>query len=240
MPPVAGTWLRARNPKVELPQGIPLYRLFNPSTLHHLYTASQEERDGLAPGAGYKYEVVEGFVLPRRVERSVPLFRLRSQKSGDHFYTTSSEEREKSRTADGYSDEGVVGYVFPRNVVGSTPLFRLFSRDSGDHFYTTSSEEREKSRTVDGYSDEGVACYVMTNPSLPENRIRLVRQPWSLPTPSASLLLPGVAIGLAGLIGGGLKVGGVEVPVLDAVWKSIVVFVVGVGLVVLSFRTVRD
>jgi hypothetical protein len=81
-----------------------MFRLYNPYTGEHFYTASEFERDAVV-AAGWQYEGV-GWVAP---EEGVPVFRVYNPYAGDHHYTTSVEERDHLVSV-GWNDEGIGWY----------------------------------------------------------------------------------------------------------------------------------
>ena len=132
-----------------------MYRLYNPNSGEHFYTAAVSERNSLA-AAGWKYEGV-GWVAPETSE--TPVYRLYS--GTDHHYTTSVEERD-SLVAVGWSYEGIGWYSG-----GSIPVYRQFNpnvnpaaptNNSGSHNYTTSAAENDQLVTA-GWKAEGVGWY---------------------------------------------------------------------------------
>ena len=67
-----------------------MYRLYNPNSGEHFYTASAAERDMLV-NAGWNYEG-SGWTAPER--SNTPVYRLYNANAGDHHYTTSTVERD--------------------------------------------------------------------------------------------------------------------------------------------------
>ena len=119
-----------------------MYRLYNPNSGEHFYTASIEERDHL-DSVGWDYE---GEAWEAPVSSDTPVYRLYS--GTDHHYTTSVHERDHLIDA-GWKYEGIGWYSDDAKGVG---LHRLFNpnvnpkaarNNSGSHHYTTSNEERD-------------------------------------------------------------------------------------------------
>lgn len=131
---------------------VPMYRLYNPNSGEHLYTASVEERQALRK-VGWRYERV-GWVAP--VKSNSPVYRLYNPFSGDHHYTLSKAEYDTlGRT--GWKQEGTGWYSDDAKTV---PLYRQFNRyvQIGTHNYTTSKNENDELVKI-GWRAEGIAWY---------------------------------------------------------------------------------
>ena len=124
-----------------------MYRLYNPNSGEHFYTASTAERDATI-AAGWNDEGI-GWTAPS--ESDTPVYRLYS--GTDHHYTTSIVERDHlidvGWTLEGDNAEGIAWYSDDQKRV---PLYRQFNpnvdptapfNNSGSHNYTTSLEEHE-------------------------------------------------------------------------------------------------
>lgn len=94
---------------------MPLYRLFHPRALDHLYTTNEHESDMCVRTRGYdKNVIIAGYVYPRGDLGGVPFYRMYNPCIKDHLYTTDVHERNIATSSHGgYTDEGVVGYIFP-------------------------------------------------------------------------------------------------------------------------------
>lgn len=132
--------------------GTAMYRLYNPNSGEHFYTASISERNGVV-GSGWRYEGV-GWYAP--TVSDIPVFRLYNPNAGDHHYTTDPDER-GSLLALGWRDEGVGWYS---DAKGRVPLYRQYNPNAaaGTHNYTTSAHENEQLVRL-GWSAEGVGWY---------------------------------------------------------------------------------
>ena len=137
-----------------------MYRLYNPNSGEHFYTASAKEKDGLVK-AGWKYEGV-GWVAPTSKTSKKPVHRLYS--GTDHHYTMSATERDKLVDA-GWTYEGI-GW-FSADEANGVPLYRQFNpnvkpwaarNNSGSHNYTTSKAENDKLVKL-GWRAEGIGWY---------------------------------------------------------------------------------
>ncbi len=130
-------------------EGIPMYRLYNPYTGEHFYTASDTECNEVS-AAGWSYEGV-GWFAP---ESGDPVYRVYNSFAGEHHYTLSSAERD-SLVAVGWSDEGT-GWLSG----GDVPLYREYNPNAFacNHNYTTNVDEHSSLVSL-GWRDEGIAWY---------------------------------------------------------------------------------
>ncbi len=131
-----------------------MYRLYNPNSGEHFYTASAEERDGVVE-AGWQYEGV-GWLAP--VTSSTPVFRLYS--GTDHHYTTSEKER-GWLVGLGWKYEGIGWYSDDAQGV---PLYRQYNPNAyaltmaGSHNYTIDKDENDLLVSL-GWQEEGIGWY---------------------------------------------------------------------------------
>ncbi|WP_248922686.1 InlB B-repeat-containing protein [Olsenella intestinalis] len=134
------------------PAGVPMYRLYNPYSGEHFYTASAYERDAVDE-AGWNYEGV-GWVAPST--DGEPVYRLYNPNAGDHHYTMSAGERDVL-VGVGWSYEGVGWLSDPHEAV---PVWREYNpfATSGAHNFTTSEAEHVHLCTI-GWRGEGIAWY---------------------------------------------------------------------------------
>ena len=139
-----------------------MYRLYNPNSGEHFYTASTAERDATI-AAGWNDEGI-GWTAPS--ESDTPVYRLYS--GTDHHYTTSIVERDHlidvGWTLEGDNAEGIAWYSDDQKRV---PLYRQFNpnvdptapfNNSGSHNYTTSLEEHEQLISI-GWRGEDIGWY---------------------------------------------------------------------------------
>lgn len=124
-----------------------MYRLYNPNSGEHFYTASEYERDADV-AAGWRSEGV-GWVAP--VSSDVPVYRLYNPTAGDHHYTTSTYERDHLLSV-GWLSEGIGWYSG-----GDVSVYRQYNPNTstGTHNYTTSSYEND-SLVAAGWRAEGI------------------------------------------------------------------------------------
>ncbi len=131
--------------------GIAMYRMYNPNSGEHFYTANGTERDQLAR-VGWNYEGV-GWYAP---ESGNLVYRVYNPNAGDHHYTMSADEKNHLVRL-GWRDEGVACYS---DVNQAVPLYRAYNPNAraGSHNYTMSGGENASLCSV-GWKNEGIAWY---------------------------------------------------------------------------------
>lgn len=129
-----------------------MYRLYNPNSGEHFYTANLDERETVW-AAGWIYEGI-GWVAP--VSSAYPVYRLYNPNAGDHHYTLSESERDWLRSL-GWRYEGVGWYSSSR---ADVPVYREYNPNakSGAHNFTTDKSENDMLVKL-GWHDEGTAWY---------------------------------------------------------------------------------
>lgn len=123
-----------------------VYRVYNPNSGEHLYTAGEGEYNSLVV-SGWTGEGI-GWYAPNSGN---PVYRLYSPQ-GVHFYTVSSYERDSLVKA-GWRYESIAF-----NSGGSTPIYRAYNPNNGQHNFTSVQYE-QKSLVAAGWKDEGVPFY---------------------------------------------------------------------------------
>ncbi|MEE0956354.1 MAG: glycoside hydrolase family 25 protein [Eubacterium sp.] len=131
---------------------VPMYRLFNPFTTEHFYTANIRERNQLV-ALGWNYEEV-GWYAPEQSD--TPVYRLCNPYSADHHYTTNIKERDMLVKL-GWNYEGIGWYSDDSKGV---PLYRQFNPyvKIGSHNYTANKKENDYLTTI-GWNAEGIGWY---------------------------------------------------------------------------------
>ena len=131
-----------------------MYRLYNPYSGEHFYTASYKEKSSLT-NIGWKDEGI-GWYAP--TSSNTPVYRLYNKYApgGDHHYTMSKDERDNLVKL-GWTAEGTGWYS---DDAKSIPLYRQYNpyAQVGTHNYTTSKDENDKLASV-GWKAEGIAWY---------------------------------------------------------------------------------
>ena len=131
-----------------------MYRLYNPNSGEHFYTAVISERDDVVR-AGWTYEGV-GWIAA--AVSPTPVYRLYNPNGGDHHYTMSAEERDWLRGL-GWKYEGVGWYSADEDDV---PVYRQYNPNAvaGAHNFTTSASENDM-LVREGWRAEGIAWYAL-------------------------------------------------------------------------------
>ncbi len=145
-------WLQQREKSFEMPYRSAMYRLYNPNSGEHFYTANAGERKHLI-SVGWKAEGI-GWYAP--AVSAVPVYRLYNPNAGDHHYTTNASERNMLKGL-GWNDEGIGWYSDEEKTVA---LYRQYNPNaqSGAHNFTINAAEREMLKGI-GWKDEGTAWY---------------------------------------------------------------------------------
>ncbi len=129
-----------------------MYRVYNPNSGEHFYTANIFERNSLI-NLGWRSEGI-GWIAP---SQGADVYRLYNPWTGDHHYTTNTVERD-NLTKSGWRYEGVSW-----KSGGNIPAYRVYnpnSRYAGSHHYTTSKGEAD-SLVRQGWRDEQVGWMVL-------------------------------------------------------------------------------
>ncbi|MGI6117679.1 MAG: metallophosphoesterase [Bilifractor sp.] len=131
---------------------IPMYRMYNPNSGEHFYTANVQEKNNLT-ALGWHYEGI-GWYAPKK--SSSPVYRLYNPNAGDHHYTLQKAERDNLIKA-GWRYEGIGWYSDDEKTV---PLYRQYNPNavSGAHNFTTSLAEQEILIKA-GWHAEGIGWY---------------------------------------------------------------------------------
>lgn len=137
---------------VDIPQTIPVLRLYNRWTGEHLFTTDTSEYGNLE-AIGWTQEGI-GWEAPATGDE--PVYRLYNPYSGDHLYTGDAAEY-GSLAGIGWIQEGVAFYSAGPT---GTPVYRLYNRwlTAGTHLYTTDAAEYAHLSDL-GWFKEGIALY---------------------------------------------------------------------------------
>lgn len=131
-----------------------MYRMYNPWSGEHFYTANKGERNSLVP-LGWHYEGI-GWMAPAAGD---DVYRLYNPNSGDHHYTLSAQERNWLVTL-GWRYEGVGWKSAQASDTSRSPLYRQFNPNAitGTHNFTLHKQENDSLARI-GWHAEGVGWY---------------------------------------------------------------------------------
>ena len=132
-------------------EGLEMYRLYNPNSGEHFYTANWNEKEMLSR-VGWRYEG-SGWVAPLKGQ---DVYRMYNPNAGDHHYTLNANERD-FLIKSGWRYEGVAW-----KSSGQYPLYRLYNPNAraGSHHYTLSEAEKVHLTNV-GWRYEGISWYAI-------------------------------------------------------------------------------
>ncbi|MBV7392546.1 leucine-rich repeat protein [Enterococcus sp. ALS3] len=137
-----------------------MYRLYNPNTGEHFYTADKTEQQDLII-KGWTDEGI-GWTASKSGDT---VYRIYNPNVGEHLYTKSLKEY-NNLTLYGWVKEGRAFYSARSSEV---PIYRVYNSNqfAFNHHYTK-SEQESKHLTKLGWSDEGIAFYGTNDSTTPE------------------------------------------------------------------------
>lgn len=135
-------------------QNVAMYRMYNPNSGEHFYTAEAKERDHLE-SVGWTYEMI-GWVAPDLSRE--PVYRLYNENAGDHHYTMDKAEHD-ALVALGWKSENIGWYSAGED---GTPLYRQYNPNAqvGTHNFTKDMNENNALVNL-GWDAEGIAWYAV-------------------------------------------------------------------------------
>lgn len=137
-----------------LPDAEHVYRLYNPTTGEHFYTASVDEGNNLID-AGWSFEG-SAWIAPK--ESPLPVYRLINE-AGGHIYTPDVDEK-RVLVESGWREEGVAFYARPQSELPNIPIYRAYCPGNGDHIFCANATEYYSLLSV-GWNSEGIRFYGM-------------------------------------------------------------------------------
>ncbi len=139
-----------------------VFRLFQPETFTHLYTASSAEA-AAARDLGYIEEGVS-FSNEGANEALITVHRLFNASTSDYVLTTDVDEVARlSAEGSGFVYEGAAFKGVAVAAPGAAPIHRFYSETNTDHLYTTNLAEG----LAAGYTYEGVGWYAVDTTPAP-------------------------------------------------------------------------
>lgn len=136
---------------------VPLYRLYNPHSGEHFYTASHTKWWNLYE-QGWGYEGLNGW-YPLS---GMPVYQVSNPITGENHYTISQEEQENLVKA-GWKLEGIAFHSADSSE--GLPVYRLYNPKASkvaSHHYTLSKAEVEALQAA-GWKYEGIGWYASSN-----------------------------------------------------------------------------
>jgi len=132
-------------------QAADMYRVYNPNSGEHFYTADWNEKMHLID-VGWRDEGI-GWVAP---ETGDPVYRMYNPNAGGHHYTLSAYERD-FLVGKGWRYEGI---CWQSDSSQTLPLYRAYNPNGGaaTHHYTPDYNEFRHLISV-GWRDEGISWY---------------------------------------------------------------------------------
>lgn len=139
-----------------------VFRLYNPNSGEHVFTADRAERTNLI-SAGWNDESIRWLNC---ADQSRPVWRLYNPNAGDHHYTMNPEEAERLSGL-GWRNEGVKLYADDETQI---PVYRLYNPNAlrGSHHFTTDLNEYSQLAQA-GWKQEGIAFYASSSERLPQD-----------------------------------------------------------------------
>ncbi len=131
---------------------VSMYRLYNPNSGEHFYTADVNEKNNLV-SVGWKYEGI-GWTAPATSDK--PVYRLYNQNGGEHHYTLDASERDFLVSL-GWKFEDIGWYSADTNGI---PLYRQYNPNAfaNNHNYTADKSENDWLVGL-GWKAEGIGWY---------------------------------------------------------------------------------
>ncbi len=129
-----------------------VFRLYNPNSGEHFYTADKKEWQSLVT-LGW---TSEGYGWLGMEQSDQPVYRLYDANAGDHHFTMDQHEYDVLGEL-GWTKEGIAWYAAGDT---QTPVYRQYNPNAkaGRHNLTTSENERKHLTSI-GWKDEGIAWY---------------------------------------------------------------------------------
>jgi peptidoglycan hydrolase-like amidase len=147
---------------------VPVYRSYNGSISHHLYTTSSTEKDA----SGYSYENIAFYAFPNQTNDTSPVYRLYNSSGGDHFYTISDQERNNLLTTDQGSNISVGVWDYSKSDLTGSGSFKIDANKN----YKIEDKNGNTLATVDGVSSTKVVYdsggYFYTSGSMAKTHVK--------------------------------------------------------------------
>ncbi len=146
--------------------GLPVYRLYNPTTYQHTWTTDNALVTSLSNN-GWNYEGIAFTAIdPINPTNQIPppppgqnyVYKFYIPQTNTYFYTSDIIERD-SMINSGYDYVGIAFNSVTPGSANTVPIYRLYSSALNEHFWTASSAEETALVASGGWTNEGVVMY---------------------------------------------------------------------------------
>ena len=133
-----------------------MFRLYNPNSGEHFYTANPGERDVLIKQHKWSDEGI-GWIAP---PSGKPVYRLYNHNRGEHHYTLNAGEKDVLVEKYKWDYEGISWYS---DEMESIPVYRDYNPNApaNNHNYTVNQKEHEALVEKYHWTDEGIGWYAL-------------------------------------------------------------------------------
>jgi len=130
---------------------VKMYRVYNPNSGEHFYTANEKEKDALVE-LGWQYEGV-GWKAPGE---GTPVYRLYNKYGGEHHYTMNEKEKD-ALVKLGWTDEGIGWNSADEN---GRPVYRDYNPNAHANNHNYTANKKEHTALIGfGWNDESIGWY---------------------------------------------------------------------------------
>lgn len=144
------------------------YRMFNPRTLGHFYTARENERAN-AKQQGFNDDGLGFKVASSQLPGTVPIYNLYQGSLSDYWLLPDGPNFYWGVVLAGYANTGVAFYAYPANSnptpenpvcqSGTVPVYQMWHGGHTEHFYSTNGGDHYWALIYGGYVDDGSSKY---------------------------------------------------------------------------------
>lgn len=141
------------------------YRMYNPGSRDHYYTARQNDRF-YAKQSGFNDDNPAFNVSDTQAAGMVPIYSLYNGRLSDHWLVPDGMNRYWALNFGGYREDGVAFYAYPANTGNSGPecsqgraIYQMWHGGFGDHFYTLFGSDRFWALNYGGFVDDNSGSY---------------------------------------------------------------------------------
>jgi hypothetical protein len=153
--------------------GPAVYRMYNPKTHDHFFTAKENERAS-AKALGYNDDASAVFKTAQtQLPGTVPIYNLHNGRLIDNWLLPDGIDFYWAVIDGGYANNGIAFYAYPANPnptsnsplcpSGSTPVYQMWQGGYTDHFYSINGSDHYWGLVDGGYIDDGSSAYKDAN-----------------------------------------------------------------------------